>query len=112
MAKEFNLSPQTQFKQKIQKDESVRIELTLSKEQMEILNRAKELLSHALPGATFAEVITSLAQRYVKQRTGANGSVKKHKSPSPARSQIPQRKSKALRISLGNRFHPRSEKAF
>ncbi|MBK7960446.1 MAG: hypothetical protein IPK04_04020 [Bdellovibrionales bacterium] len=41
MAKEFNLSPQTQFKQKIQKDESVRIELTLSKEQMEILDRAK-----------------------------------------------------------------------
>ncbi|MBK7962390.1 MAG: hypothetical protein IPK04_15115 [Bdellovibrionales bacterium] len=47
---------------------------------METLDRAKELLSHALPGATFAEVITSLAQRYVKQRTGVNTSVKKHKS--------------------------------
>ncbi len=55
---------------KIQTDETVRIKLTLSKEQMEILDRAKELLSHALPGATFAEVITSLAQRYVKQQTG------------------------------------------
>jgi 5-methylcytosine-specific restriction endonuclease McrA len=84
LAKEFNLSPQTQFKQKIQKDESVRIELTLSKEQMETLDRAKELLSHALPGATFAEVITSLAQRYVKQRTGVNASVKNHRSPSPS----------------------------
>ena len=82
LAKEFNLTPQTQFKQKIQKDESVRIELTLSKEQIEILNQAKELLSHALPGATFAEVITNLAQRYVKQRTAVRTSIKNHKSPS------------------------------
>ncbi|MBK7961227.1 MAG: HNH endonuclease [Bdellovibrionales bacterium] len=83
LAKEFNLSPQTQFKQKIQKDESVRIELTLSKKQMEILDRAKELLSHALPGATFAEVIESCSalcqtanrSQYFRQ---------KHKSPSPS----------------------------
>ncbi|MBL7669197.1 MAG: hypothetical protein JNM39_01815 [Bdellovibrionaceae bacterium] len=29
-------------------------------------------------------MITSLAQRYVKQRTGVNTSVKKHNSPSPS----------------------------
>ncbi|MBL7671653.1 MAG: hypothetical protein JNM39_14300 [Bdellovibrionaceae bacterium] len=45
----------------------MRVELTLSKEEMELLTRAKELLSHALPGATLVEVSTSLAQRYVKQ---------------------------------------------
>ncbi|MBK7963685.1 MAG: HNH endonuclease [Bdellovibrionales bacterium] len=68
LAQEFKLPPQTQFRQKIQIDESVRIELTLSKEQMEIVERAKALLSHALPGATLAEVIVSLAERYVRTR--------------------------------------------
>ncbi|MBK7961328.1 MAG: HNH endonuclease [Bdellovibrionales bacterium] len=69
LAQEFKLPPQTQFRQKIQQDESVRIELTLSKEQMEIVERAKALLSHALPCATLAEVIVSLAERYIKTRT-------------------------------------------
>ncbi|MBL7672283.1 MAG: HNH endonuclease [Bdellovibrionaceae bacterium] len=71
LAQEFKLPPQTQFRQKIQQDESVRIELTLSKEQIEIVERAKALLSHALPGATLAEVIVSLAERYVRTRVGA-----------------------------------------
>ncbi|MBK7963669.1 MAG: HNH endonuclease [Bdellovibrionales bacterium] len=71
LAQEFKLPAQTQFRQKIQKDESVRIELTLSKEQMEIVERAKTLLSHALPGATLAEVIVNLAERYVRTRVGA-----------------------------------------
>jgi hypothetical protein len=70
LAQEFDLPVQTQIKQKIQRDESVRVELTFSKQQMETLTRAKELLSHALPGATLTEVIASLAERYVKQRTG------------------------------------------
>ncbi|MBK7962045.1 MAG: DUF222 domain-containing protein [Bdellovibrionales bacterium] len=71
LAQEFKLPPQTQFRQKIQRDESVRIELTLSKEQMEVVERAKALLSHALPGATLAEVIVDLAERYVRTRVGA-----------------------------------------
>jgi hypothetical protein len=76
LAQEFNLPIQTQVKQKIQRDESVRVELTFSKEQMELLNRAGELLSHALPGAALAEVIASLAERYVKQRTGGKSPAK------------------------------------
>ncbi|MBL7670817.1 MAG: HNH endonuclease [Bdellovibrionaceae bacterium] len=76
LAQEFKLPPQTQFRQKIQQDESVRIELTLSKEQMEIVERAKALLSHALPCATLAEVIVSLAERYIKVRTKAKTKTK------------------------------------
>ncbi|MBK7963781.1 MAG: HNH endonuclease [Bdellovibrionales bacterium] len=76
LAQEFKLPPQTQFRQKIQQDESVRIELTLSKEQIEIVERAKALLSHALPGATLAEVIVSLAERYVRTRVGAKSKSK------------------------------------
>jgi hypothetical protein len=76
LAQEFDLPVQTQVKQKIQRDESVRVELTFSKEQMETLTRAKELLSHALPGATLTEVIASLAERYVKQRTAVKAPTK------------------------------------
>ncbi|MBK7960342.1 MAG: HNH endonuclease [Bdellovibrionales bacterium] len=81
LAQEFKLPPQTQFRQKIQQDESVRIELTLSKKQMEIVERAKALLSHALPGATLAEVIVNLAERYVRTRVGAKFRSKSQTKP-------------------------------
>ncbi|MBL7669575.1 MAG: HNH endonuclease [Bdellovibrionaceae bacterium] len=76
LAQEFKLPAQTQSRQKIQQDESVRIELTLSKGQMEIVERAKALLSHALPGATLAEVIVSLAERYVRTRVETKSETK------------------------------------
>jgi hypothetical protein len=85
LAQEFDLPVQTQIKQKIQRDESVRVELTFSKQQMETLTRAKELLSHALPGATLTEVIASLAERYVKQRTGVKTPAKQKDSSSHSR---------------------------
>jgi hypothetical protein len=82
LAQEFDLPIQTQVIQKIQRDESVRVEWTFSKEQMETLTRAKELLCHALPGATLTEVIASLAERYVKQRTGVKTPAKQKDSSS------------------------------
>ena len=81
LAQVFKLPPQTQCRQKIQQDESVRIELTLSKEQMEVVERAKALLSHALPGASLAEVIVSLAERYVKTRIETKSKAKAESKP-------------------------------
>jgi hypothetical protein len=43
LAQEFKLPPQTQFRQKLQQNESVRIELTFSEEHMEIVERARAL---------------------------------------------------------------------
>ncbi|MBK7960318.1 MAG: DUF222 domain-containing protein [Bdellovibrionales bacterium] len=76
LAQEFKLPPQTHFRQKVQQDESVRIEFTLNKEQMEVVERAKALLSHARPGATLAEIIVSLAERYIKTRVETKSKAK------------------------------------
>ncbi|MBL7670099.1 MAG: hypothetical protein JNM39_06405 [Bdellovibrionaceae bacterium] len=40
---------------------------------MEIVERAKTLLSHALPNATLAEVIVRPAERYVRTRVDGTG---------------------------------------
>ncbi len=79
LVQEFDLPVTHSERSHIQKDESTRIELTLNKAQMEILNRAKELLSHQLGGGTLAEVITELARKYVKSKMGST----------PGRGEIP-----------------------
>lgn len=76
LAQEFNFPVESQLKQKLQRDRSVRLELTLSEEQMEVLDQAKALLSHALSGGNLVDVIVHLAGRYIKSRTG---------SPAPSR---------------------------
>jgi hypothetical protein len=58
-----------QFDKKvIQKDESVRLEITFSKEQMKVFNRVKELLSHINPSASTAEIIEYLANDYLNRK--------------------------------------------
>jgi hypothetical protein len=49
-------------------DSSSRLAITLSKEDIENLDRAKELLSHALPEAGYAEVIAYLTRDFLKRR--------------------------------------------
>lgn len=51
-----------------QRDESVRLELTFTKGQIDTLNRAKEILSHQLPGPTWADLITYLADELIKRK--------------------------------------------
>lgn len=72
LAQEFDFPVEAEVKQKIQKDCSVRLELTLSQGQMQVLERAKALLSHAVPGGNLVDVIVHLSERYVKQRTGSS----------------------------------------
>ncbi|WP_413613084.1 DUF222 domain-containing protein [Bdellovibrio sp. HCB-110] len=62
LAIEFDHPIQIHESIKPQKDESVRIEFTLSKEQMEALEQAKSLLSHICPEGTWSEVISYLAK--------------------------------------------------
>jgi 5-methylcytosine-specific restriction endonuclease McrA len=58
-------------KQSIQSDESIRIELTLSKAQSEMLKKIKSLMSHVNPYATTAEVFEYLAKDYLKRKDPA-----------------------------------------
>jgi len=64
----LDLDLQVQEKKRVQKDESLRIELTLSKEQQEKLQRARELLSHKYPHLSWAELFSVLAEELIKRR--------------------------------------------
>jgi hypothetical protein len=52
----------------IQKDESVRFEVTFTKNQMEAFNKVKSLMSHVNPSASVAEVFDYLAKDYLKRK--------------------------------------------
>jgi 5-methylcytosine-specific restriction endonuclease McrA len=58
-------------KQKIQSDESIRIELTLTKEQGEMLKKVKSLMSHVNPNASTSDVFEYLAKDYLKRKDPA-----------------------------------------
>jgi 5-methylcytosine-specific restriction endonuclease McrA len=54
---------------KVQTDESVRLEFTLSKEQFAKLQQAQDLLSHALPNQDIASFLEYVADKIIKQKT-------------------------------------------
>lgn len=77
LAVEFNLPVQTHEVVKPQRDESVRLELTLSAEQMKMLEQVKSLLSHSLSDGNWSEVITYLADKHLKKYLGKDHQFKK-----------------------------------
>ncbi|WII71413.1 HNH endonuclease signature motif containing protein [Bdellovibrio sp. 22V] len=70
LAVEFNKPVQAHESLKPQADETIRLEITLSKEEFEELKKAKELLSHICPHGSWSDVITMLAQKYNKAKLG------------------------------------------
>lgn len=70
LAIEFNQPVKTHESLKPQSDESVRIEVTLNKEQFQELEMAKSLLSHVCPDGSWAEVIALLAKGFNKKKLG------------------------------------------
>lgn len=66
--------PVEQFtKQKVQADESVRIELTLSKEAYEKLQRAQNLVSGAVADKDVASFIEYISDKIIQQRASSAG---------------------------------------
>ena len=49
LVEQFEFKPKTGTKVRPQRDGSVRVEMTFSKEQWDLLQRAKEVLSHSVP---------------------------------------------------------------
>lgn len=68
IAKSLNLKVSTFEKKKVQKDESVRLEITLTKEQIEILDRVKDLISHSNPNPSISDLIEYLANEFIKRK--------------------------------------------
>lgn len=80
LAVELGLPIQTHEKLKPQADDSVRLEITLTKEQFQELEEAKSLLSHICPDGSWSEVISLLAKKFnTKKLVGRNILTKENK---------------------------------
>ncbi|WP_413584250.1 HNH endonuclease [Bdellovibrio sp. HCB274] len=70
LATEFDLPIQDVEVVKPQKNDSVRMEITFTEDQMKSLNHAKELFSHVLPNPTWSELISYLANAQIQKKLG------------------------------------------
>lgn len=95
LAQELDLPLQSHTTLSPQKDESVRVELTFTKEQFAEIQKAKDLLSHICPSGELNEILTTLAQKFNQSKIGKN-----EDSGSKASSPI-QNSSKELTRSFG-----------
>ncbi len=83
LAQEFDLPLKIREIVRPQKDESVRLEITFTKEQFEELKQAKCFLSHVVHNGCWAEVITVLASKLNQSKMG-----KQNKSPGAVTSKL------------------------
>lgn len=70
IACEFNQAPATHQKIKPQSDDSVRLEVTLTTEQYELLKKAQSLMSHVVTDNNLADVIAYLAKNFIQKKEG------------------------------------------
>ena len=82
LAQEFDKPVQQIQIIKPQKDESVRIELTLTKEEYAEVMKAKDMLSHVCPDGNLAQVLVTLARKY---NQGKLGKIKVSRNQNPAK---------------------------
>ena len=69
IAKKFDLPIATYERSVVQKDESIRMEMTFSKEEMEKIETAKALLSHSLSDGSVKGLILYLSDKVIKQKS-------------------------------------------
>jgi hypothetical protein len=65
----LSIRPTTQEKKRVQGDESVRLEMTFTKEQIALLEHVKQTISHTHPNPTWTEVIDYLARKFTRKPT-------------------------------------------
>lgn len=95
LATEFNRPVQAHESVKPQKDDSVRIELTLTKEQFAELEQAKSLLSHVCHEGSWSEVISQLAKELNRKKLSpaktAQGNIGKDNAEPALRTEVLQK---------------------
>ncbi|QLY24459.1 HNH endonuclease [Bdellovibrio sp. KM01] len=77
----FELPVVQSAQQKVQADESVRVEFTLSKESFEKIKRAQELLSHSLNTQDLGQFLEYLSEKVIRQKTGLNNQNRTSSTP-------------------------------
>ncbi len=91
VSKTFEVEVQVEPKITYQADESVRLEVTLTKEQWEKLERMRSLVSHALPDGSWDQVLEYVADRVIASKTKVRA---KSDASQPGKDQEPKSKSK------------------
>lgn len=74
----LEIEVKTRPKVRVQRDGSVRVEMTFSKEQWAEIERAKELISHSVPSGDLTEVVTYCA-RFTASKKDPSTSIKEVK---------------------------------
>lgn len=67
----FDIVPTHDSSMKVQADEGVRLEITLSKELYEKIKQAQALVSHSVPKSDITAFLDYVADRIIKQKTSA-----------------------------------------
>ncbi len=75
IAQEFNIKLKEAPKETHQKDESVRLEITLTKEQWEKLQKARDLASNATQSNDWSRLLEYLSDKLIKQKEGPAATV-------------------------------------
>jgi hypothetical protein len=112
LASKMNLPVQVHEKIKPQSDTSVRIEITFSEEQFQELKKAKDLLSHVCPGGSWAEVITTLAERFNQKKLNdrSNASGKSHdRSPRSRPKKTPPLRRKSISVHIKRQLFDKAQ---
>ncbi len=71
LAQELSLPMITMEKETIHRDESVTLTITFTKEQMAVLERAQNAISHSVPEKKWSSAIAYLAQKELTRRFGS-----------------------------------------
>ena len=98
LAQKLDIPVQVFERTRIQQDESVRIEIQLSKEQVELLERAKELISHSDPNPKMSDLIEKLAQFYIDKKDPLTKKLTRHNFQSEVTQRQTGRKSIATAV--------------
>lgn len=71
IARFFDLPVLQDLKSTTQADESVRLEITLSKELFEKIRKAQQLLSHSVPSGDLVQYLEYVTEKVIQTKTGA-----------------------------------------
>ena len=83
IARKLDIKPVAHEKVRPQQDESVRLEITLTKEEWTALRQARDLLSHRNPSASISDVIAEVTKYFVQREDPRIARSKKIKFSTP-----------------------------
>ena len=87
IAQSLKIQIKTAAKTQVQSDQSVRLEVTLSKDQWEKLKQARELLSNSLPHGSWDQMLEYISDQVIKQKTKLKSEIKTEQKTKPAEGQ-------------------------